>query len=188
MASLNKVFLMGNLTRDPALRFTPGGAAVCEFGLAMNRKYVSNGQEREDTCFVDIIVWGKQAESCGRFLEKGSSALIEGRLQYDQWEDKQTGAKRSRLRVTAERVQFLSSAQGSGQSSRQQNYGQENSSGDAGGYNNNSRDNNYGQNSSPQPPKNERFQQDGNNFPPPPPMPSNEAFNVDDDMEDDIPF
>jgi len=107
MASMNKVFLMGNLTRNADLRFTPGGSAVCEFGLAVNRRYVANGQEKDEPCFVDIVVWGKQAESCNRFLEKGSPVLIEGRLHYDQWEDKETGGKRSRLRVVAERVQFL---------------------------------------------------------------------------------
>ena len=108
MASLNKVFLMGNLTREPALRFTPGGTAVCEFGLAINRKFSAGGQEKEETCFVDIVVWGKQAESCERFLEKGSPIFVEGRLQFDQWDDKETGAKRSKLRIVAERVQFLS--------------------------------------------------------------------------------
>ena len=107
MASLNKVFLLGNLTRVPELRYTPSGAAVCEFGLAVNRKYVSNNQEKDETCFVNIVVWGKQGESCQRFLEKGSSAMIEGRLQYDQWDDRETGKKRSTLRVVAERVQFV---------------------------------------------------------------------------------
>ena len=109
MASLNKVFLLGNLTRVPELRYTPGGAAVCEFGLAVNRKYVSNNQEKDETCFVNIVVWGKQGESCQRYLEKGSLAMIEGRLQYDQWDDRETGKKRSTLRVVAERVQFVGS-------------------------------------------------------------------------------
>ncbi len=106
MPSLNKVFLMGNLTREPELRYTPSNAAICEFGIAVNRRYVQNGQDREDPCFVDIIVWEKQADSCARFLHKGSSVFIEGRLQYDQWTDKEQ-KRRSRLRVTAERVQFL---------------------------------------------------------------------------------
>ena len=104
MASLNKVFLLGNLTRVPELRYTPSGAAVCEFGLAVNRKYVSNNQEKDETCFVNIVVWGKQGESCQRYLEKGSAAMIEGRLQFDQWDDRDTGKKRSTLRVVAERV------------------------------------------------------------------------------------
>ena len=99
---------MGNLTRDPELRYTPGGQAVCDIGIAINRKYTANGQDKEEVCFVDIVVWAKQAESCSKYLRKGSSVLVEGRLQYDTWEDKD-GKKRSRLRVTAERVQFLSS-------------------------------------------------------------------------------
>jgi single-strand DNA-binding protein len=107
MASLNKVLLLGNLTREPELRYTPGGSAVCEFGIATNRKYTANNQEKEEVCFVDIVVWGKQAESVNRFLSKGSPALIEGRLQFDQWDDKESGKKRSKLRVTAERVQFI---------------------------------------------------------------------------------
>lgn len=107
MASLNKVLLMGNLTKNPELRYTPGGSAVTDFGLAINRTYTSNGEKKEETCFVDINVWGKQAESVSKYLQKGSPAFIEGRLQLDQWEDKETGKARSRLRVVAERVQFL---------------------------------------------------------------------------------
>ena len=109
MASLNKVFLMGNLTREPELRYTPSGSAVCEFGIAVNRR----GQDRDEPCFVEIIVWEKQAEACGKFIQKGSSVFIEGRLQYDQWTDKEQ-KKRSRLRVTAERVQFLDRREMSG--------------------------------------------------------------------------
>ena len=108
MASLNKVLLMGNLTRNPEIRYTPGGSAVCEFGMAINRRFMqANGQEKDETCFVDITVWGKQAESSSRFLQKGSSVFVEGRLVYDQWTEKDTGNKRSRLRIYAERVQFL---------------------------------------------------------------------------------
>lgn len=108
MASLNKVLLMGNLTRNPEIRYTPGGSAVCEFGMAINRRFMqANGQEKDETCFVDITVWGKQAESSSRFLQKGSSVFVEGRLVFDQWTEKETGAKRSRLRIYAERVQFL---------------------------------------------------------------------------------
>ena len=108
MASLNKVLLMGNLTRNPEIRYTPSGSAVCEFGMAINRRFMqANGQEKDETCFVDIVVWGKQAESTSRFLQKGSSVFIEGRLVYDQWEEKETQKKRSRLRVNADRVQFL---------------------------------------------------------------------------------
>lgn len=108
MASLNKVLLMGNLTRDPELRYTPGSnAAVCEFGIAINRRFIQNGQERDETCFVDIVVWGKQAESCSRYLQKGANVFVEGRLTFEQWVEKESQKKRSRLRVTADRVQFL---------------------------------------------------------------------------------
>ena len=116
MASLNKVLLMGNLTRNPEIRYTPGGSAVCEFGMAMNRRFMqANGQEKDETCFVDITVWGKQAESSSRFLQKGSSVFVEGRLVYDQWTEKETGNKRSRLRIYAERVQFLDRRDPAGQ-------------------------------------------------------------------------
>ena len=116
MASLNKVFLMGNLTRDPELRYIPGtNSAVCEFGIAVNRRFVqAGGQEKDETCFVEIVVWGKQAESCSRYLQKGASVLIEGRLVYDQWVERDTQKKRSRLRVTAERVQFTGSRRDDG--------------------------------------------------------------------------
>lgn len=110
MPDMNKVFLMGNLTRDPTLRSIPGGAAVCDFGLAINRRYrTSSGEDREETCFVEIETWRRQAETCDRYLSKGSPVLVEGRLKYDQWEDRDTGKKRSKLRVTAQRVQFLGS-------------------------------------------------------------------------------
>jgi single-strand DNA-binding protein len=184
MASLNKVILMGNLTREPAVRYTPGGAAVCEFGLAINRKFSSNGQDKEETCFVDIVVWGKQAESCGRYLEKGSSALVEGRLQYDQWQDKETNAKRSRLRIVAERVQFMSSSRGETrdeqeyqQPSQQQSYNSES--------NNPGYSNNNGGGYAPQQGQANNNQAGG--FRPPPSMPPPNAFDVD-GMEDDIPF
>ena len=107
MAYLNCAMLMGNLTRNPEIRYTPGGIAVCDFGMAINRKFTQNGQEHEEVCFVDITVWGKQAESSSRFLQKGSSVFVEGRLVYDQWTEKDTGSKRSRLRIHADRVQFL---------------------------------------------------------------------------------
>lgn len=107
MASLNKVLLMGNLTRDPELTYTPGGAAICKFGIAINRRFSQNGQDKEETCFLDIVVWGKQAETASRYLQKGAGVFIEGRLTYEQWEEKDTQKKRSRITVTAERVQFL---------------------------------------------------------------------------------
>ncbi len=107
MASLNKVFLAGNLTRNPELRYTNSGSAVCELGLAVNRRWVTNGEQKEETCFLDIDVWGKQAESCSRYLQKGSPALVEGRLRMNQWQDRDTGQNRSKIVVVAERVQFL---------------------------------------------------------------------------------
>jgi len=108
MASLNKVFLMGNLTRDPDLKYTQSGTAICNLGLAVNRKYNSRtGEEVEEVCFVDIEVFGRQAESCKNYLQRGAPVLIEGRLRLDTWEDRGTGEKRSRLRVVGERVQFI---------------------------------------------------------------------------------
>ena len=107
MANLNKVFLIGNLTRDPELRYTPGGTAVAEFGLAVNRQYRDqSGQNQEETTFLDITVWGRQGETCNQYLNKGRSVFVEGRLQYDSWET-QDGQRRSKIRVVAERVQFL---------------------------------------------------------------------------------
>ena len=106
MASLNRVFLMGNLTRDPELRYTQSGLAVCDFGLAINRKFTGrDGQKKEDTCFVDITVWGKQAEVACEYLSKGRQVFIEGRLKFDTWE--KDGQKRSKLSVVAQWFQFL---------------------------------------------------------------------------------
>jgi len=108
MASFNKVLLMGNLTRKPELRYTPSGTAVCEFTIAVNRRFTQGNETKEDVCFVDITVWDRQADNCNRYLDKGSSVFIEGRLQLDTWIDKVDQKKRSRLRVVAEAVQFLS--------------------------------------------------------------------------------
>ena len=108
MASLNKVFLLGNLTRDPDLRGLPSGQSVCELGIAVSRRYVNgSGQEVEDTCFVDVVVWGRAAANCKQYLVKGSQVMVEGRLQLDRWEDRNSGGQRSRLRVVAEQVQFM---------------------------------------------------------------------------------
>lgn len=108
MATLNKVFLIGNMTRNPEIRYSPAGTAVCEFSMAMNRRYKDNsGQEKDEPCYVDVLVFGKSGEAVMRHTQKGSSVFVEGRLVYEQWEDKETGAKRSRLRVNADRVQFL---------------------------------------------------------------------------------
>lgn len=108
MANLNKVMLIGNLTRDPELKYTPKGTAVAELGLAVNRVYSSDsGEKREETTFVDITLWGRQAEIAGEYLKKGRPVFIEGRLQLDTWEDKQSGQKRSKMRVIGEQMQFL---------------------------------------------------------------------------------
>jgi single-strand DNA-binding protein len=109
MANLNKVLLIGRLTRDPELRYTPQGTPVCEVSLATNRVIRNpDGTSREETCFVDITVWGKQAENTVTYCKKGRELFIEGRLTLDRWQDKETKANRQRLKVTAERVQFLS--------------------------------------------------------------------------------
>ncbi len=123
MASYNKVMLMGNITRDLELRYTPNGAAVCDMSLAINSKFGGEGQQREETTFVDVVVWSKQAENCSRFLKKGSPCFVEGRLQLDTWDDRETGKKRSRLRVVAERVQFLGRADQNSNQNDQQQYG-----------------------------------------------------------------
>lgn len=108
MANLNKVFLIGNLTRDPELRYTPKGVPVAEFALAVNRSYGGeDGKKREEVTFVDITLWTRLAEIAGQYLKKGSSVMVEGRLQLDSWEDKQTGQKRSKLRVVGEAPQML---------------------------------------------------------------------------------
>jgi single-strand DNA-binding protein len=108
MANLNEVRLIGNLTRDPQVRQTNTGQQVCEFGVATNRRYKdSSGQQQQETTFVDVTCWAKLAEVCGQYLRKGSSVYIGGRLKLDTWQDKQTGANRSKLSVTADNVQFL---------------------------------------------------------------------------------
>ena len=108
-ASLSKIFLIGNLTREPELRYIPSGAAVANFGLAINRQYKnSDGEKVEEVCFIDIVAWNRLAEVAGEYLLKGSPVFIEGRLQMDSWED-QDGKKRSKLKVVAQNIQFLSS-------------------------------------------------------------------------------
>jgi len=106
VASLNRVILAGNLTRDPEIRYTPNGKAVGDLRLAITTKF----KENEDTCFVDVTVWDRQAETCGEYLSKGSPILVEGRLKFDEWE--KDGQKRNRLSVVASRVQFLGSPRG----------------------------------------------------------------------------
>jgi single-strand DNA-binding protein len=121
MASYNKVQLIGNLTRNPEVRYTPKGSAVCDIGLAINRTFTPEGGEKiEEVTFVDVVLWAKLAELAGKYLAKGRSVFIEGRLQVDTWEDKDTGQKRSRIRVVGEQMQFLGSPAGEKQEPRQQ--------------------------------------------------------------------
>jgi len=108
MASFNKVILLGNLTRDPELRFTPKGQAVARLGLAVNRSYKTDtGETKEEVTFIDIDAWGKQAELIGQYLKKGNPLFVEGRLRLDQWDDKNTGQKVSKLKVVMENFQFV---------------------------------------------------------------------------------
>ncbi|HOG49623.1 MAG TPA: single-stranded DNA-binding protein [Lentisphaeria bacterium] len=106
--NLNKVFLMGNLTRDPEMRTLPSGTAVCTFGVAVNRQFVNAaGVTQEEVCFIDVSAFGRTGEVVAQYLRKGSPIFVEGRLYYEQWDDRETGKKRSRLSVTAERVQLI---------------------------------------------------------------------------------
>lgn len=108
MSSFNRVILMGNLTRDPEVRYTPKGSAVAEIGLAVNRVYSTDGGEkREEVTFVDVTLWGRTAEVAGEYLKKGRPVFIEGRLQLDSWDDKQSGQKRSKLKVVGESLQLI---------------------------------------------------------------------------------
>ena len=134
MANYNKVILIGNLTRDPQLRYTPSQVAVCDFGLAVNRRWSGqDGQQREETCFVNCTAWRRDAETIQKYMSKGQPLLVEGRLTYSQW-DGPDGKKRSKLEVTVERFQFLGGPRGAAQGAaaappqgaeRQQTSGQE---------------------------------------------------------------
>lgn len=106
----NKVILIGNLTRDPELRYTPQGTSVCNFGIAVNRKYKAAEEMKEEVTFINIVVFGKQADTCGQYLNKGSSVLVEGRLQERRWETEE-GQKRSKHEVVAQNIRFLSRRQ-----------------------------------------------------------------------------
>jgi single-strand DNA-binding protein len=111
MAAFNKVILVGNLTRDPEVRYTSGGTAVTDIGMAISRNWTdrSTNERKEETTFVDVTLWGRTAEIAGEYLAKGRPVLIEGRLQLDQWEDRDTGQKRSKLKVIGESMQLLGS-------------------------------------------------------------------------------
>lgn len=125
MAYLNKVFLIGNLTRNPELRVTPKGTPICSFSLAVNRQFRDDdGNAREEVTYVDIEAWGKQAELCSKYLTKGNPCMAEGRLRLDSWEDKQSGAKRSKLKVVLDNVQFLSRAPSGAQEGQEHQEGE----------------------------------------------------------------
>jgi len=110
MPSLNKVLLMGNLTRDPELRVTPKGTSICQFSLAINREFkLESGEKKEEVTYVDVEAWGKQGETIAKYVTKGRPLYVEGRLRLDQWEDKDTKEKRSRMKVVLEQFQFLGS-------------------------------------------------------------------------------
>jgi len=116
-SSFNQVVLLGNLTRDPELRYIPSGTAVTDLGLAINTKH----KNREETCFVDVTVWGKSAEACCEYMRKGRQVLVNGRLVTESWDDRETGRKRSKIKVVAEGVQFIGSGErGSSQNGNRQ--------------------------------------------------------------------
>lgn len=127
MAAVNKVFLLGNLTRDPQVKYTAGGTAVCEIGIAVSEKWFDkqSNQNKEKTTFVDVTLWGRTAEIAGEYLAKGRPVHIEGKLELDQWQDKDTGQKRQKLKVTGERLQLLASRGSEDQRPANENYGEE---------------------------------------------------------------
>lgn len=114
MASFNKVMLMGNLTRDPEVRYTPKGTAVTDLGLAVNRKFRVEEEMREEVTYVDVTFWGRKAEVIAQYMKKGGGIFIEGRLQMDSWDDRQTGKKRYQLKVIGENFEFVGSSGGGG--------------------------------------------------------------------------
>lgn len=129
MANLNKVMIIGNVTRDPEIKYTPKGSAVVDIGIAVNRTFTPEGGERrEETTYIDVTLWGRTAETAAEYCKKGRSVFIEGRLQLDSWEDKASGQKRSKLRVVGENYQLLdrrpggSTASGSGSGGGDEEY------------------------------------------------------------------
>ena len=120
MANFYKVMLMGNLTRDPEVRYTPKGTALATIGLAVNRNWTNEaGEKKEEVTFVDVEVWGRQAETIGQYLSKGRPIFVEGRLKLDQWDDKESGQKRSKLKVVCENFQFIGAPKGGAEVSDQ---------------------------------------------------------------------
>ncbi|MDP6904026.1 MAG: single-stranded DNA-binding protein [Verrucomicrobiota bacterium] len=139
MPNYNKVILMGNLTRDPEVRYTSSGTAIAKLGIAVNRYWRNQeGQQQEETTFVDVDAFGKQAETIGQYLKKGRPIMVEGRLKLDQWDDKQTGQKRSKLGVTLENFRFLDSrsegGEGGGSAGTQSSGGSPSGSQGGGGF------------------------------------------------------
>jgi single-strand DNA-binding protein len=117
MANLNKVLLMGNLTRDPELRYTPSGTPVCEFGLAINRRYADKaGEQKDETCYVDVTMWGKRGVVISEYFTKGQPIFIEGRLKYDSWDSAE--GRRSKLSVVVQNFEFVGSRGGAGTTGR----------------------------------------------------------------------
>lgn len=182
MANLNKVMIIGNLTADPDVRTTPRGNSVTELRLAVNRMSSgpNDGERREETTYLDVTCWGRTAEIAAQYLSKGRPVFIEGRLQQDTWEDKQTGQRRSKIRIVAENMQLLgsrdgggASQQGGGYQQRSSNYGNNGGGYQQGGYSNGG---NYGGGYS----NGGGYQQRPQQQTPPPPMPAEE--------DDDIPF
>jgi single-strand DNA-binding protein len=179
MANLNKVMLIGNLTRDPEIKYTPKGQAIAELGLAINRHYtLDSGEKREETTFVDVTLWGRQAEIAKEYLSKGKPVYIEGRLQLDTWDDKQTGQKRSKLRVTGEGLQLLGSR---GEGGGGGGGGGGGYSGGSGGGGHSTPSDEYDQRPAPRAPQRPAPQSGGGKPRPAPAQP-------DPDEEDDIPF
>jgi single-strand DNA-binding protein len=138
MPSLNKVMLMGNLTKDAELRYLPGGQAVLEFRLAVTRKFrTQQGEDKEETCFIDVNLWGKRGEAVSQYLTKGKPLFVEGRLQLDEWDDKESGQKRSKMRVVAENIEFIGggrAAEGGGEGGAPGAGGYQQQRGAGGGY------------------------------------------------------
>ena len=174
MANYNKVILVGNLTRDPELKYTQGGSSVCEFGIATNRTWkTQQGEQREETTFVDCNAWGKTGETINQYMAKGRQIFVEGRLKYDSWEG-QDGKKRSKLSVVVENFQFLGG----------RNEGGGGGGGGGGGHQGGGRPQQGRPQQSPQDNPQQNRQQ-----PPPPQEPSVQDAPPDDDFNlDDIPF
>lgn len=121
MNSFNRVILLGNLTRDPEVRYTPGGTAVASFALAVNRRYKQGDETKDEVSYIDIVVFGKTAENCGQYINKGDAILVEGRIQQRRWDDKETGQKRSKVEVVAQTVNFMPKRSGqTGQGAKQE--------------------------------------------------------------------